>query len=95
MMEAVGKIYRPFGINRPENDTIEAYLKADNFNLWTTTKYPDRTMVSFGGRDSLDNEKTLQGYIERGKRIGTNFPDLIVCAFGNILIDYMDSLTLN
>ena len=95
MMEAVGKIYRPFGINRPERDTIEAFFRRDNFNLWITTEYPNRTMVSFGGRDSLDNEKTLQGYIERGKRIGTNFPDLIVCAFGRELTDYMDNLTLD
>ncbi|MBS3163041.1 hypothetical protein J4467_03885 [Candidatus Woesearchaeota archaeon] len=92
-MEAIGKIYSPFGIRAEERGVLEAFLSGAKFRLWTTTEFPNRTMISFGARDSLDNERCLQGYIERETNGGLT--RCLVYATGRNLISYMDNLSLD
>ncbi|MSR85893.1 hypothetical protein EXS74_00690 [Candidatus Woesearchaeota archaeon] len=95
-MEARGKIYEPFigrPVNREDIALLERLLQDGNFNLWTTTEYPTRRMISFGGRDSLDNDRCLQGYseIERGPGNSQRYQ---LYARGSTLITFLDNLDL-
>jgi hypothetical protein len=92
-MEATGKIYEPFLGEAIREGLIEYSLRAGDFNLWTTTEHPRRIMISFGGRDSLDVYKYLQGYIQ--KEDFKPHERLRIYATGRNLIEYLDQLNLD
>ena len=92
-MEATGKIYEPFFGESIREGLIEYSLRVGGFNLWTTTAYPRRIMISFGGRDSLDNDRCLQGHIQ--KEGFKPYERLMIYATGRNLIEYLDQFNLD
>ncbi len=96
-MEAIARIYSLFpgkkNLTRKDIAPLEIILKAEGFHLWETTIYPGRKMISYGGKDDMDYEKTLQGYGEekRGIRV-VEIVGYEIVANGKDLIDFLEKL---
>ena len=93
-MEAIGKIYAPFlgrdVISSSDARVLEGLLRDAGFSVWETTAFPGRRYFSYGGRDSLDNERYQQGYGEfesRGQLMRYR-----LFAEGKDLISFMERL---
>ena len=93
-MEAVGRIYAPFlgrdSVSHRDTRVLEGLLKNAGFSSWTTTEHPLRIYFSYGGRDSLENERCMQGYGEF-EEMGL-LKRYRVFAEGRELIDFMERL---
>ena len=95
-MEASGRIYEPFlgkVISQEDISFLERLLKKEGFSLWTTTTHPSRTMISYGVRDSLDNERCVQGYADKIRGLAANsIRGYEVLAKGRELLVFMEKL---